>query len=144
MTKKSPGYWLGWSIGKNNWQILTKLTNPTGPRTFFRRFFTHKYNSKRIFYSDQIWSSTDWLHFWGSRPLCSSRLRLPEKSLVDQLPWDQNLLRLVLSLTTFFYWRPLMSIVSEWHMIYKQYVFGEYKRKFKSEWSLWSGLFKGN
>ena len=29
-----------------------KMTNPTGPGTFFKRFFTHQYNSKRIFYSD--------------------------------------------------------------------------------------------
>ena len=78
-----------------------KMTNPTGPRTFFKRFYTHKYNSKRIFYSDQIWSSTDWLHFWLSRPLCSSRLMPQEKSLVDQLPLDQSLLKTVLSMTLF-------------------------------------------
>ena len=29
-----------------------KMTNPTGPGTFFKRFFTHQYNYKRIFYSD--------------------------------------------------------------------------------------------
>ena len=85
------------------------MTNPTGPRTFFERFYTHEYNFKRKFYSDEIWSSTDSLYFWGSRPLCSSRLRPQEKSLVDQLPLDQNLLKTVLSWTTFLNWRPLAS-----------------------------------
>ena len=84
------------------------MTNPIGPGTFFKTFYTHEYNSKRIFYWDWIWSSTDWLHFWGSRPLCSSRLRPQEKSLVDQLPLDQNLLKTVLSWTAFLNWRPLV------------------------------------
>ena len=36
------------------------------------------------------------MHFLGSRSLCSSRLRLQEKSLADQLPWEQNVLKVVL------------------------------------------------
>ena len=52
------------------------------------------------------------MHFRGLRPLCSSRLRPQEKSLVDQLPLDQNLLKTVLSWTTFLNWRPLFHSLS--------------------------------
>ena len=98
---KSSGNWQGWSICTNNNKILKKMTNPTGPRAFFKRFYTDQLKFKRIFSSDEIWSSTDWMHFRGLRPLCSSRLRQQEKSLVYQLPLDQNLLKPVLGWTTF-------------------------------------------
>ena len=94
---------------KKNWPSLLG-------RTFFKRFYTQDYNIKRIFYSDKICSITDSLHFWGLRPLCSSRLRLQEKSLVDHLPLNQNLLKTVLSWTTFLNWRPLamMNALSDY------------------------------
>ena len=62
------------------------------------------------------------MHFRGLRPLCSSRLRQQEESLVNQLPLDQNLLKPVHGWTTFLNWQPLTCstafVFSEWAYAY--------------------------
>ena len=72
------------------------MTNPTKLTKPATGFIPNGKISKGYFIQSKVWICTDWMHFCGLKPLCKARLRPQEKSLADQLPLEQNLLKTAL------------------------------------------------